>query len=308
MIVRLRVWLLSRPLAAQAALAMALLAAAVVWAAWPGSSAVPHPDPASRPVLSPDTGPADSTAQAGSDQESQSGPVEAPAAPEAAATATPFLLPHQEPQPAESGLSWTTAVRTVLSLAAVLALIFVCARLLYAFVSAAAPPSPAGRMLRVLETTYLPAPSGRGRSAVSLVEFGERLLLIGATDAQLTLLAEIDPDELPDPYRRQLHRAEGDDQEAMPAGPATHDLGPEAAALEPPLAGRPAATRRRRPARGAPMERPDGAFAAALAAVALDGQGGARSRTIAEESRSQDELAELLQRLRESARRIESGG
>lgn len=331
MIVRLRGWLTSRPLAAQAALAVALLAAALLWAAWPGGGPSPHADPASRPVLSSDAGAPGSTAAAGSAQENQGESVDVPAPPEA--TATPFLLPHQEPQPADAGLSWTTAVRTALSLAAVLALIFVCARLLHAFVSATASPSPSGRLLRVLETTYLPSPSGRGRSAISLVEFGERLLLIGATDAQLTLLAEIDPAELPDPYRGQLHRPASGEQVAtlaLPAAAALQEPGstlPESAA-----AGGAFPAGRGRSARAALAAQPDGSFATALAALALDGQHGApagaiakagrsedeladgvrgaatRRPRIAEASESQDELAELLRRLRESARRLEANG
>ncbi len=331
MIVRLRSWLTSRPLAAQAALAVALLAAALLWAAWPGGSPPPHADPASRPVLSSDAGAPESTAAAGSAQESQDESADVPAPPEA--TATPFLLPHQEPQPADAGLSWTTAVRTALSLAAVLALIFVCARLLHAFVSATASPSPSGRLLRVLETTYLPSPSGRGRSAISLVEFGERLLLIGATDAQLTLLAEIDPEELPDPYRGQLHRPGSGEQAAtlaLPAAAAFQEQEPASTLPESAAAGGLFPAGRGRAPRAAVQSA--SSFATALAALALDGQPGApagaiakagrsedeladgvrgaatRRPRIAEASESQDELAELLRRLRESARRLEANG
>jgi flagellar biogenesis protein FliO len=80
----------------------------------------------------------------------------------------------------------------VLSVGLVIALIVVCGRVLKYFMTAATQPSLLGSSLRVVETTYLPAPSGRGRAAIHLMEMGDRLLLVGATDAHLTLLTEFD--------------------------------------------------------------------------------------------------------------------
>ncbi|MGH9152145.1 MAG: flagellar biosynthetic protein FliO, partial [Acidimicrobiales bacterium] len=119
-----------------------------------------------------------------------------------------LLAPHQEPRPSEAGLSWTTALRTLVSIAVVLVLIVVCARVLKYFMATAGQPGPSGAAVRVLETVHVPAPSGRGRSAIHLMEVGDRLLLIGATDSQLTVLSEFDAVDGP-PALRHRHDAAG---------------------------------------------------------------------------------------------------
>src|SRR5687768_16183961 len=93
----------------------------------------------------------------------------APAAP-GAATNRPVLsaeaihapatiAPHQEPSATDSGLSWVTALRTVVSVAVVVGLIVVSARGLKHLMARTGHLPGTSGALKVLETTYVPSPN-----------------------------------------------------------------------------------------------------------------------------------------------------
>jgi flagellar biogenesis protein FliO len=193
---RVRAWFQRQPTSIKLVLAIPLLLVAVVWSTWTASDAGVSgiSDAGARRVLSRDAAPASTAAAAAVGHASDAAAAgEAPAErASAGATAAPLLLPHEEPRAADNSFSWGYALRTVLSVGLVIALIVVCGRVLKYFMTAATQPSLLGSSLRVVETTYLPAPSGRGRAAIHLMEMGDRLLLVGATDAHLTLLTEFD--------------------------------------------------------------------------------------------------------------------
>ena len=83
-----------------------------------------------------------------------------------------------------SGL--TLAVSVILKLGLVVALIYASLYLLRRWQSGAF--DPARRQVTIVESARLTP-----RQALHLVRAGERLLLIGATDQSLTLLAEVEP-------------------------------------------------------------------------------------------------------------------
>lgn len=171
---RLQGWFARQSPAVKLMVAVPLLAAALVWSFTPSGSGTPALAPSRPATHAAELAPRDVA----------TGTV--------AASAT--LVPHQEPRPAETGLSWGTVLRTLASLAVVLGLIVLSARGLKHFVSTTTQAPGSSTSVRVLETTFVPAPSGRGRSALHLIEVGERLLLVGATDQQLSLLAEFEDD------------------------------------------------------------------------------------------------------------------
>jgi flagellar biogenesis protein FliO len=216
MVARLHAWFVRQTLTVKLLIAVPLLALAALWSAAPGD--IPAtPTAGNRLALPAATSGTGSTASTGS-ADGTSGAV--PVAPGASSQAAPAatLTPHQEPRPMDGGLSWGTALRTVVSLGAVLALILVSARGLK-HVMAATGQLPGGSAhLKVLETTHIPAPSGRGRAALHLIEAGNRLLLVGATDTQLTLLAEFDGDE---ERALRAERQTFDDVLAVAATPVT---------------------------------------------------------------------------------------
>ncbi len=151
----LQTWFARQTLTVKLLVTVPVLAIAVLWSVVPDGTAPPSSAVASnRPVLT-------------------SG------APAAAATV------------AQSGLTWVSALRTLVSVGVVLALIVASARgLKYFMASSGQLPGSTGT-LKVVETTYLPSPSGKGRAAIHLLETADgRQLLIGATEQQLTLLSE----------------------------------------------------------------------------------------------------------------------
>jgi flagellar biogenesis protein FliO len=84
-------------------------------------------------------------------------------------------------------------MRTIVSVGVVLALIVVSARGLKHVMANAGQLPGGATSLRVIETTFLPSPNGRGRAAIHLVEMADgRQLLVGATDTNLSLLAELE--------------------------------------------------------------------------------------------------------------------
>lgn len=90
-------------------------------------------------------------------------------------------------------------LRLVFSLAAVIGLLLLLAKL-----SSRRFGSRHGATLTVLHRQSL------SRSAtVSLVTVGERVLLLGVTDQQVSLLAELDPDELPEPEEPETDPTSG---------------------------------------------------------------------------------------------------
>ena len=159
----LKTWFARQSLTVKLLLTIPLLLAAVLWSLTPEEPVPAAPSAATnRPVLSAD-------------------------APSAQAT----IAPHQEPRPADQGLSWVTALRTIVSVGVVVALIIVSARALKHVMARSGQLPGAGGALKVLDTTYLPSPNGRGRAAIHLLETTDgRHLLVGATDTQLSLLAE----------------------------------------------------------------------------------------------------------------------
>jgi flagellar biogenesis protein FliO len=161
----LKTWFARQSLTVKLIVCVPLLLAAVLWSLTPEDPAPASPGAApNRPVLSADS-------------------------PAALAT----IAPHQEPRAADSGLSWVTALRTIVSIVVVVGLIVLSARGLKHVLSNAGQLPGASGNLKVLDTTYLPSPNGRGRAAIHLVETTDgRHLLVGATDTQLTLLAELD--------------------------------------------------------------------------------------------------------------------
>ena len=140
-------------------------------------------------------------------------PVLTSGAPAAAAT----VAPHEEPTVAQTGLTWVSALRTLVSVGVVLALIVVSAKgLKYFMASAGKLPGNTGT-LKVLETTYLPSPSGKGRAAIHLLETADgRQFLIGATEQQLTLLSE--SEEHPGRIRLRVSEALEQTERAEPIG------------------------------------------------------------------------------------------
>lgn len=157
-------WFARQPLAVKLLVTVPVLAAAIFWSAIPDGPAAGDAAPSNRPVLATD-------------------------APSAQAT----VAPHHEPRSTDTGLTWVSALRTLVSVAVVLGLIVVSAKgLKHVIANAGQLPGAAGA-LKVLATSYLPSPNGKGRSAIHLVETSDgRQLLIGATDTSLSLLAEFD--------------------------------------------------------------------------------------------------------------------
>ena len=208
MVQRFQRWLNRQPLTVKLIVGVVLLLAAIAWSSWPSTtSAGSLADTSNRPVLSredPHAGAAPATPAAGA-------PV-APANVPASATQAPLLPQHQEPQTIDSGMNWATLLRTVFSVAVVIILILISARVLKHFMTTAGQQLGADSAIRILETAHLPAPNGKGRSALSLIEVGESVLLIGATDQQLSLLAEFADPEIVE----RLRRAKGGDTSSTP--------------------------------------------------------------------------------------------
>jgi flagellar biogenesis protein FliO len=199
MAVRLQRWFARQPLTVKLLVTVPLLLGALFWSTLPGNNSR-TPDPGNQPVLSGanSRGALDATTASASPAAptlSGGAPAASTVQPEQPAANQP-LLPHQEPRPTDAGLDWSTALRTLVSIGVVIVLILLSAQgLKYIMAGATQPLRTANRTINVLESLHLPAPSGRGRSAVHLLEVGEQVLLIGATDAQLTLLAEFPDDD-----------------------------------------------------------------------------------------------------------------
>lgn len=193
-IVSFQTWFNRQPVAARLLILLPALALALYWSA--SLSEPQRPGSASsnnRPVLSREETAADTRTQATTNSTSQ------PAA-------QPTLAPHVEPRRADADLSWSTLLRTIVSVLVVIGLVLLSARVLKYIVANTTQVTGSESSIKVMETTFVPAPSGRGRSAMHLVQVGDRLLLVGATDANLSLLAEF----------------ERDDQSVRQTAPATH--------------------------------------------------------------------------------------
>lgn len=106
-----------------------------------------------------------------------------------------FLTPYQEPTANPSGITWYAALRTIVSVAIVLALIVVGAQGLRALGVATSVSGSSGS-IRVRETVRLPMAGSRASASLHLVEVGERLLLIGASDGSVSLVTEFEQDEI----------------------------------------------------------------------------------------------------------------
>ena len=159
----LKTWFARQSLTVKLLLTLPVLLAAVLWSLVPQDTTPPSVTP-NRPVLTADS-------------------------PAAQAT----IAPHQEPRQEETGLSWVSALRTIVSVVVVVGLIVLSARALKYFLANSGQLPGASTSLRVVDTTYLPSPNGRGRAAIHLLETTDgRQLLVGATDTQLSLLAEFE--------------------------------------------------------------------------------------------------------------------
>mgnify|MGYP006278554825 FL=1 len=106
-----------------------------------------------------------------------------------------FLTPYQEPTANPSGITWYGALRTIVSVVIVLALIVVGAQGLRALGVATSVAGSSGS-IRVRETVRLPMAGSRGSASLHLVEVGERLLLIGASEGSVSLVTEFEQDEV----------------------------------------------------------------------------------------------------------------
>lgn len=106
-----------------------------------------------------------------------------------------FLIPYQEPTANPSGITWYGALRTIVSVAIVLALIVAGAQGLRALGVATSTTSASGS-IRVRETVRLPVVGSRSSATLHLVEVGERLLLIGASEGSVSLVTEFEQDEI----------------------------------------------------------------------------------------------------------------
>ena len=162
----LKLWFARQSLTVKLLLTVPLLLAAVLWSLTPEEPAPAVPGAATnRPVLSADAA------------RTSDGPA--------------TIAPHQEPSAPASALSWVTALRTIVSVGVVIGLIVASARALKHVMARAGQLPGASGALKVLDTTYLPSPNGRGRAAIHLLETTDgRHLLVGATDTTMTLLAE----------------------------------------------------------------------------------------------------------------------
>ena len=159
----LKLWFARQSLTVQLLLTVPVLLAAVLWSLVPEDT-TPAVPATNRPVLTAD-------------------------APSAQAT----IAPHEEPRSEVTGLSWVSALRTIVSVAVVIGLIFASARGLKYFMATSGQLPGASTSLKVIDTTYLPSPNGRGRAAIHLIETVDgRQLLVGATDTQLSLLTEFE--------------------------------------------------------------------------------------------------------------------
>jgi flagellar biogenesis protein FliO len=199
MVARLQAWFARQSLTVKLLIAVPVLAGAVLWATFPDTSPRAA-DLGNRPVLPPLSTPGGASVPGGA---SATGALVTPGAASAGVPSNPALAPgvgaaqatvavHQEPGEVDSSLSWTTLLRTLVSIVVVIGLILLSARGLKYFMATQGHTPGIGANVRVVETTYVPAPSGRGRSALHLIEVGDRLLLVGATDSNLSLLAEFE--------------------------------------------------------------------------------------------------------------------
>lgn len=188
MLNRLQFWFARQPLTLKLLVAVPVLVGAVGWAMWQPDD-VPADVSGNRPVLARQTPAAGAPLGQNAAQATPGGT----STPEAGSPAVPA---HVEPQAAESGFSVGTALRTVVSVVVVVVLIVFSGRFLKYFMANATGSVPSGKGIRLLETVHVPAPNGRGRAALHLVEVGERLLIVGATDTQLTLLSEFEDEAL----------------------------------------------------------------------------------------------------------------
>ena len=115
-------------------------------------------------------------------------------APAAGSTAA-FLTPYQEPTANPSSITWYGALRTVVSVVIVLGLIVAGAQGLRALGVATSSVGSSGS-IRVRETVRLPIAGSRSSATLHLVEVGERLLLIGASEGGVSLVTEFEQDEV----------------------------------------------------------------------------------------------------------------
>lgn len=176
----LRQWFERQSLSVRLGVLVALLLLGLVWVSIPDDP-VPATNSATRPTVP--------VAER---------PVLAREGQEPVATAVPgagFLTPYQEPTANPSGITWYGALRTIVSVAIVLALIVVGAQGLRAL-GVATSASGASGSIRVRETVRLPIPGARSSATLHLVEVGERLLLIGASEGSVSLVTEFEQDEV----------------------------------------------------------------------------------------------------------------
>lgn len=180
MVTSLRQWFERQPGSVRLGLLVALCLLGVVWVSIPDDP-VPAAGPAARPTV-----PASERPVLARDGE---------AANPAATSGAGFLAPYQEPVANAGGVTWYGALRAIVSVAIVLALIVVGAQGLRAIGADGRDPLRGG-VIRVRETVRLPVPGARNPATLHLVEVGERLLLVGASDGGVSLVTEFEQDEV----------------------------------------------------------------------------------------------------------------
>lgn len=158
-------------------------------------------------------------------------------------TASPgFLAPYQEPERTDPTITWYGALRAIISVAVVLVLIVVGAQALRAM-GLGGVTTGRSLSIRVRETVKLPSVGSKGSASLHLVEVGERLLLIGASDGSVTLVTEFEQDEIealpgagttrgPGAMTRMTGQGDGDSVVARPgAVEPVGDQGADAAVM-----------------------------------------------------------------------------
>jgi flagellar biogenesis protein FliO len=176
----LRQWFESKSLVARLVALVLLFLLGIVWVSIPDDP-VPAANTSSRPAVP-----------------AAERPVLAREGQEATSTVAPgagFLTPYQEPTANPSGITWYSAIRTIVSVAIVLALIVAGAQGLRALGVATSSTGTSGS-IRVRETVRLPLAGSKSPATLHLVEVGERLLLVGASEGGVSLVTEFELDEV----------------------------------------------------------------------------------------------------------------
>lgn len=186
MISQVRAWFDRQSLTVRLGLLFLFLCLGLVWVS------LPDDPPSSRPLAPPvqPTLPAGERPVLG--REGATGAVVSSTAVDPSAS---FLAPYQEPTTGSAGTSIFSGLRIIISVVIVLVLIVLGAQGLRAM-GAAGGGVGRSTSIRVRETVRLPTVGARSSASLHLVEVGERLLLIGASEGHVSLVTEFEQDEI----------------------------------------------------------------------------------------------------------------